>query len=58
MRRVPDVSMTEKRLDQPRIGTLVGQGIAGRMPQHVRMRLDIQLGQLACLPDNVLQGVD
>jgi integrase len=38
--------------------SFVGQGIAGRMPQHVRMRLDIQPGELACLPDDVLQGVE
>ena len=50
--------MPEECLDQSRIGAFVGQGIAGRMPQHVRMRLDIQPGQLACFPDDVLQGVD
>jgi hypothetical protein len=50
--------MPEERLDQPRVGAFVSQGVAGRMPQHVGMRLDIQPGELARLPDDVLQGVD
>jgi len=34
--------MSQVILDQPRIGTLVGQGKAARMAQHVRVRLDGQ----------------
>jgi hypothetical protein len=47
----------EERLDQPGVGAFVGQGIAGGVPQHVRMHVHVQLGRLPRLPDDVLQGI-
>ena len=35
--RVLDVAVSEVILNEPRIGSLIGQGEAARVPQHVRM---------------------
>ena len=52
---VLDVAVPEIVLDEPGVGSLVGQGIAAGMPQHVGVRLDGQSGRLAVAPD---QGPD
>jgi hypothetical protein len=57
VRGVADFGMAQKRLYEPGIGAFIRQGIAGRMPQHVRMHLDVQLAQPACLSDDVLQSI-
>jgi hypothetical protein len=40
-RRVLDVFVAEIRLQRSRIYSVVGQLVAGRVPQHVRMRLEL-----------------
>ena len=49
--------MAEKSLDQSRVGAFVRQRIAGGVPEHVGMHLDVQLRGPARLADDVLQSV-
>jgi hypothetical protein len=53
---VLNVPMTQVILDQPRVGSLVGQGKAARMAQHVRMNGDGEGGQLAVFLQGQVDG--
>jgi len=48
MRRVPNVGMAQKRLDQPCVRAFVGQHVSGSMAQHVRMRVTNSVTFASC----------
>ena len=43
---VPNIPMAEEFLDQAGVHALVGEEVARRVPQHVRVSIDIQAGFL------------
>jgi hypothetical protein len=51
--RVSDVPMPEVLLDRSRILTLIGELVAGRMPQHVRVDGEGEFGELAGAHDEL-----
>ena len=53
---VPDVSMSEKLLDEAGIQFFFGKEIARRMTQHVRVGCHVQTGLLSGLTHNVAEG--
>ncbi len=45
VRRMANISVPQEVLDETRVGAFVCQHVAGGMPQHVRMRFNIELCQ-------------
>ena len=58
VRRVADIGMTKKLLNQPGIHTLICQAVARRVAEHMRVYCQIQVGQPSGLANYVLQRVD
>jgi hypothetical protein len=54
--RVRYVSVAKVSLQGPRVGPFVGQGIAARMSQHMRMRLNLKPSRLGGALDHAAEA--